>query len=299
MLRIVAILIVLSVFVQSQSVPQLPGDCYQYGLEDCVGTNPAPGQPMNSTSAIHCLWCHSHHNGTDAQSHCAPLQHIQTNSDYQTGGWMCDYRMPHAGYRSHVLLGIHGHEGKSAGKHMVHGKHGGKHGRHLLDISTREWATQQVADWPPLAQFVAGFVWGVSGQIPNDLLSCLADSALTIEDVNTTFQQWTWPSDVAEVATDLHLLLTDVLQAVQAGAACISVGLDVTDMVLSVVSKVMTIINDISDGNVLGIVWWGVELGIKGLNIFPDVAASLEAAQTNDWFSAGVPIGNFVYVLAF
>jgi len=308
-MRTLFVLAVLAVFAHAQ-VENL-ADCYQLELDDCIATNPAPGQAMNN-SAIHCLWCHSHFNGTDAHSHCAPLQHVVKN--YKPG-WICDYRMPRN--RQEAMVGAFQAKVRA--------------GRHLLDVSDpatmmdETWAEGQVANWPELAQFIAGVVFGTSGQLPGDISQCLANTEDTFAELNSTFAAIVWPpTGITSAYTDVATLFKGVGEALTSTAFdsalidCTEIGIDVAEMIMPIATKalgltgpILSLVTASVGGNpigivsgVIGLVKWGIDLGSEivgklAVNFAPDFDAAVTAAHANEWFQAGVHIGNLIYVLAF
>jgi hypothetical protein len=311
------VLVVLSVCIFAVLVhgqPQHLGDCYQIEtVEDCVATNPPPHLSMGSNSSVHCLWCHSHHQGNKARSHCAPLEHIHSNPDYQTG-WVCDYRMPWS--HRHAMVGSHngGHMYHHRGNNQGHNNNN-RHGRHLLDLSaasgTQLAFENAVNGLGPLGQFVSAVIYGASGNVPVALAGCLGNSVLTIEQLNATLQTLTWniPNVLSNVATlynNVHATLFN------ATLDCINVGVDVSQLITPILSKaldltkdILGIVNGAQSGDVgaivdgsIGIAQWATDLGIEIINGAPNIAQDtfngVDALTSGNYFNAGLQFGNAI-----
>jgi len=298
----------------AQTQPSNIGDCYQMDLDDCIGTNPEPGHPLNN-GMIHCLWCHSHHNGTQAHSHCAPLEHVVTKYE---PGWICDYRMP--SNRREALMGAVQARQKHPGRHLLAAK---DQATGMTGVEL--WAATEVSTWPSMVQFIAGVVWGATGKIPGDINQCLTFSDETFDELNATFASIVWPptgitsayEDVAALFKGVGDALTSVAFA-SAAIDCTDVGIDVAEMIMPIASQAMGLTGPILSlvtasisGNpigiasgIIGIIKWGVDLGTElvsklSVNFEPDFDAAVTAAKSDNWFEAGVHIGNLIYVLAF
>jgi len=312
---VVLIVCIFAVLVHCQ--PQRPGDCYQIeAVNECVGTNPPPNLPMKTVS-VNCLWCHSHHNGTKARSHCAPLQHIQTNPGYRNG-WVCDYRMPRS--RHHAMVG-HGHERiytatprDHRGNHHNHKPnnigHHNKHGRHLLDVYTSSGLANQlemaVNGYGPFGQFVSALIYGAAGNIPVDLANCLANSALTIEGLNTTAHSLTWNTDVANSVNNVAALYNSVQQTLfDAIGDCARVGFDVSEIVLPVATVALAITKDVmaivnqDPSGIVGLIGEGIEItkALTAPNIEQDTTNAINSLQSGQVFNAGLQFGHAIFTI--
>jgi len=264
---------------------------------------------------IHCLWCHSHFNGTKAQSHCAPLEHVVTKYE---PGWVCDYRMP--ANRREALMGAVQARFKHPGRHLLDAK----------DASTgltgvNAWAATEVSTWPAMLQLIAGVVWGSTGKIPGDISQCVSYSEETWDELNATFAAIQWPpSGIVSAYTDVATLFKGVGSALttvafdSAAIDCTEVGIDVADMIMPIASKslglagpILSLVNAAIGANpfgiasgVIGIVKWGWDFGSElvsklSVNFEPDFDAAVTAAHNDQWFEAGVHVGNLIYILAF
>jgi len=279
LLLIVSVSFVVSINAQVNR----PGDCYSItDAETCVATNNV--RPINS-SAIHCLWCHSHHTGNKAKSHCAPHHHIKTNALYSQD-WVCDYRMPNALLAPHYVWGKF---------NRTHHQPVRNHGRRLLDMDGANQITQflenEVANWPPAAQIIAGVVYGSLGNLPNDLNSCLTDAEQVFTDLENTFDNWQWTWTLSIILPELQEAFTDVEDVINTIKACSSALSDAK----SDISKVVSIIEGTT-----GPFGWLIEAGEiawNSINIYQDISSSITNFENQNYFDAGYDIGAIVYIL--
>jgi len=259
-----------------------PGDCYSItDADSCVETNNV--RPINS-SAVHCLWCHSHHTGNKAKSHCAPHSHIRHNSLYHTN-WVCDYRMP-SDLAPHYMWGKH--------NRTHHPKPVRNHGRRLLDDGANQitqFLENEVANWPPAAQIIAGVVYGSLGSLPADLNSCLTDAEQLYTDLENTFDNWQWTWSLDVILPELEECFNDVGDVVQTIKACNSALSDAK----SDITKVLSIIKGTT-----GPIGWLVEAGEiawNSVNIYQDISSAVTNFQNQQYFDCGYDIGAIVYIL--
>jgi hypothetical protein len=264
----------------AQSQVNRPGDCYAIGEPDgCVSTNNM--RPMNSTN-VHCLWCHSHGTGGKSKSHCAAHKHVKTNVAYHTD-WVCDYRLPTV---AHHLGGKFNRTVRPVRNN---------HGRRLLDDAGANQITQfienEVANWPPAAQVLAGVVYGSLGSLPNDLNSCLGDAEHLYTDLETTFNNWQWTWSLDVILPELQEVFEDIEDVVDTVKACESAFNDVK----SDISKVLSIIKGST-----GPIGWLVEAGEiawNSENIYQDISGAITNFQSDQYFEAGYNIGAIIYIL--
>jgi len=258
----------------------LPSDCYSIADADtCVTSNNAI--PINS-SAIHCLWCHSHGRAGKSRSHCAPLQHIKTNSLYHSN-WVCDYRMPDV---DHYIGGKF---------NRTHIRHMRNHGRRLLDDDGANQITQfienEIANWPPAAQIIAGVVYGALGNLPNDLNTCLTDAEQLYTDLENTYNNWQWTFELDVILPELQEVFTDVEEVCDTLKACSGALNDAKDDI----NKVLNLI-----AGATGPIGWLVEAGEiawNSINIYQDVTAAISNFENQRYFDSGYNIGAIVYIL--
>jgi len=256
-----------------------PADCYSVTDSDlCVATNNI--RPLNS-SAIRCLWCHSHGKGGHGKSHCAPLAHIKSNTLYHSH-WVCDYRMPRT---LHYIGGKFNHS-------LVRPVQ--NHGRRLLDDGANQitqFLENEVANWPPAAQLIAGVVYGSLGNLPDDLNTCLTDAEQLYTDLETTYDNWQWTFSLDVILPELQEVFQDVEDVCHTLSACSSVLSDAkTD-----ISKVLSIIKGTT-----GPFGWLVEAGEiawNSVNIYQDVSYAIDNFQNQRYFDSGYDIGAVVYIL--
>jgi len=259
-----------------------PGDCYSLtDTDSCVAVNNE--RPINSSS-VHCLWCHSHHKGHHAKSHCAAHTHIEQNNLYHHN-WVCDYRMP-----------------SNLAPHWEYGKHNRtrhpspvrNHGRRLLNDGANQitqFLENEVANWPPAAQIIAGVVYGALGNLPNDLNTCLTDAEQLFTDLENTFNNWEWTWQLDVIMPELDQAFTDVEEAVDTFKACSSALSDAK----SDVTKILSIIKGTT-----GPFGWLVEAGEiawNSVNIYQDINSAINNFQNGNYFDCGYNMGAIVYIL--
>jgi len=276
-------LVVVSFLVCINAQANKPGDCYSITDADtCVATNNV--RPLNSSS-VHCLWCHSHHHGNKAKSHCAPHSHIKHNSLYHNN-WVCDYRMP-SDLAPHWVFGKYN---RTRHHSPVH-----NHGRRLLDSDGANQVTQfienEVANWPPAVQVIAGVVYGALGNLPNDLNTCITDAESLYTDLETTFDNWEWTWSLDVILPELKEVFDDVEEAVNTFKACSATLSDAKSDIM----KVLSIIKGTT-----GPLGWLVEIGEiawNSINIYQDVSSCIANFDNSQYFDAGYDMGAIIYIL--
>jgi hypothetical protein len=101
------------------------------------------------------------------------------------------------------------------GKHnrTHHPKPVRNHGRRLLDDGANQitqFLENEVANWPPAAQIIAGVVYGSLGSLPADLNSCLTDAEQLYTDLENTFDNWQWTWSLDVILPELEECFNDV-----------------------------------------------------------------------------------------
>jgi len=278
-MRLLVIVLLSLAGIYAQSEINRDGDCY--GVTDadtCVATNNL--RPINNTGT-HCLWCHSHGKGGRSKSHCAAHHHVKTIPSYHSS-WVCDYRLPEV---DHYVDGKFNHT-------RVHPVR--SHGRRLLDDGANQitqFIENEVANWPPAAQIIAGVLYGSLGNLPTDLNTCLTDAEHLYDDLESTFSNWQWTWSLDVILPELQEVFEDVEDVVNTFKACNSALGDAK----SDINKVISLIEDTT-----GPIGWLVEAGEiawNSVNIYQDISAAVQNFQSDNYFECGYNIGAIVYIL--
>jgi len=275
-------IVCLSFVVYITAQAQRPGDCYDVtDADSCVQTNNI--RPINSSN-VHCLWCHSHHTGHKAKSHCAPRKHIRSNNLYHTN-WVCDYRFP-SDMAPHWEFGKH--------NRTRHPSPVRNHGRRLMQAGSNQitqFIENEVANWPPAAQIIAGVVYGSLGNLPNDLNTCLTDAEQLYDDLESTFSNWQWTWELDIILPELEEAFTDIGDVVDTFKACNSALGDAKSDIM----KVLSIIKGTT-----GPIGWLVEAGeiaFNSVNIYQDISSAIGNFENGNYFDCGYDMGAIVYIL--
>jgi hypothetical protein len=278
-LTVLALCAVFFVAIQAQSVSQ-PSDCYAVkDAATCVATNSE--RPINS-SAVHCLWCHSHGKGGKGHSHCASHRHIKHIKEYHHNNWVCDYRMPTVAHHRH---GKYPHLNRTQG---------GRHGRRLLDDGSNQitqFIENEVVNWTPAEQVLAGIVYGALGNLPQDLNTCLQDAEHLWSELDNTYSNWEWTFSLSVILPELESVYDEIGDVLTTVKDCSQALSDAE----SDVKKVLSIIKGST-----GFIGWLVEAGeiaFNSVNIYQDVSDAIDNWNARKYFDSGYNIGAIVYIL--